>query len=372
MIFKNKGEWSELYVAFKFLADGKMYAGDENGNKLDSYLEITKIFREDEKGFLNTYIRDENTKSVKIYVNSELQLEVPFSEFEDISNRMFIPIQKGRDNEDIKELLPLEPKNKQGFPIPFVQEFMNKVLMKSVSQSPTWKGDITLEIKDTHTGSSNRSSYSIKTNYPKGKATLINASEATNFTYRIDGFTDEMMEECNNINTSKKIVDRIKYIENNNCELSFATTYRPLAKQNLKRVDSLLDEIIAELLKIHYISGEVSVKNVVDELTNMDPFNFNDEYAYVYKFKKLLTACSLGLNVGKTWDGLEEATGGMIIVGPDGSIITFHLYDRNLFESFLFNSVKFERGSTSKHKFASVYKVEDRYYMNLNLQIRYF
>ena len=372
MIFKNRGEWSELYVTFKFLAEGKMYAGDENGNKLDSYLEITKIFREDEKGFLNTYIRDENTKSVKIYVNSELQLEVPFSEFEDIANKMFIPIQKGRDNEDIKELLPLEPKNKQGFPIPFVQEFMNKVLMKSVSQSSSWKGDVTLEIKDIHTGSSSRASYSIKTNYPTGKATLINASEATNFTYIINGFNDEMMEKCNAINSSKKIVERIKYIKDNNCEMKFATTYRPLAKQNLKRVDSLLDEIIAEMLKIHYSTSEASVKNVVEILTQIDPFKFYDDYAYIYKFKKFLTACSLGLNIGKTWDGLEESTGGMIIVGPDGDIITFHLYDRNLFESFLFNSVKFERASTSRHKFASVYKVEDRYYMNLNLQIRYF
>lgn len=29
----NKGEWSELYVFFQLLADGKLYAADENMNK---------------------------------------------------------------------------------------------------------------------------------------------------------------------------------------------------------------------------------------------------------------------------------------------------------------------------------------------------
>ncbi|MDU4854253.1 MAG: HpaII family restriction endonuclease, partial [Clostridioides difficile] len=34
MISGNKGEWSEIYVLFKLLADGKIYAADSELNKL--------------------------------------------------------------------------------------------------------------------------------------------------------------------------------------------------------------------------------------------------------------------------------------------------------------------------------------------------
>lgn len=42
----NRGEWAELYVLFKLLAEGKIYSADENLNRnANSYLEIIKIIR---------------------------------------------------------------------------------------------------------------------------------------------------------------------------------------------------------------------------------------------------------------------------------------------------------------------------------------
>lgn len=371
MIFKNKGEWNELYVCFKFLADGKMYNADAYGVKTGEYLEITKIFREDDEG-VKTYIRDVDNRVVKIYLNGNLEKEIDFDVFNDMAECLFVNLKLARKRPEIQDLLAQNPSNKQGFPIPEVETFMSEILMTTVSQSAAHKADIEFEIKDVHTGSQNRVAYSIKSNFKSSKATLINASEATNFVYKLHSMNDVHMDNINSINTTNKIIDRIQYMRDNVIQMEFRTTYRPLAKQNLRRVDSLLPEIISELLKIHYITGKTSVKEVVELLTQKDPFKFEDDYAYIYKFKKFLTACSLGLDIGKTWNGLEEATGGMIIVQDDGEIIAFHLYDRNLFEEFLFNSVKFERASTSRHKFASVYKVDDKYFFNLNLQIRYF
>ena len=366
MIFKNKGEWSELYVAFKFLAEGKMDNADANGLKTGDSLEVTKIFREDV-----TYVRNSKTKMVEIYKNGRMVKAFSIGIFGKMATTLFVYLRMGRNRPEIKELLDRNPKNKQGFPIPEAEEFMQDILMTTVSQSAAHKADIEFEINDTHTGSKNRVAYSIKSNYKGSPPTLINASEATNFVYRLHNMTDELMEEINDINTSTKIIDRMNMISSN-CDMEFVGTYRPITKQNLRMVDSLFPSIISELLKIHYISSESSVKKVVERLAQQDPFKYENPYTYVYKFKKLLTACSLGLDLGKRWDGLEEATGGMIIVQDDGDIIAFHLYDRNLYEDFLFNSVKFERGSTTRHKFSTIYKVYDRYYFNLNLQIRYF
>ena len=51
MIKGNKGEWSEIYVLLRLLADGKIYAADSDLNKLeDIYFPIIKIIREEIKG----------------------------------------------------------------------------------------------------------------------------------------------------------------------------------------------------------------------------------------------------------------------------------------------------------------------------------
>ena len=47
MLTGNKGEWSEIYVLLRLLADGKIYAADSELNKLDGvYFPIIKIIRE--------------------------------------------------------------------------------------------------------------------------------------------------------------------------------------------------------------------------------------------------------------------------------------------------------------------------------------
>lgn len=44
----NKGEWAELYVLFRLLGDGRLYAADKQLNKkLDSYLDVLNIIREE-------------------------------------------------------------------------------------------------------------------------------------------------------------------------------------------------------------------------------------------------------------------------------------------------------------------------------------
>ena len=44
----NKGEWSEIYVLLRLLADGRIYAADENLQRLENvYFPILKIIREE-------------------------------------------------------------------------------------------------------------------------------------------------------------------------------------------------------------------------------------------------------------------------------------------------------------------------------------
>ena len=72
-----------------------------------------------------------------------------------------------------------------------------------------------------------------------------------------------------------------------------------------------------------------------------------------------------------SWDGIDEANGGYIIVTTDGKVLAYHIYNRAFFETYLLKNTKFERGSTSRHEFASIYEEAGETRVNLNLQIRF-
>lgn len=60
MLMGNKGEWSQIYVLLRLLADGKIYAADRELNKLkDLYFPIIKIIREENKGEIKEYAAGE-------------------------------------------------------------------------------------------------------------------------------------------------------------------------------------------------------------------------------------------------------------------------------------------------------------------------
>lgn len=92
---------------------------------------------------------------------------------------------------------------------------------------------------------------------------------------------------------------------------------------------------------------------------------------YSYKFKKFICAAALGLMPARPWSGVEEANGGYIIVTTDGDLLAYHIYNRDYFETYLLNNTIFERASTRRHNYCSVYKENGHMYFKLNLQIRF-
>ena len=99
-------------------------------------------------------------------------------------------------------------------------------------------------------------------------------------------------------------------------------------------------------------------------------------FLYVFylnaSFKKLLCACALGLTPEKSdWQGAEDANGGYITVKADGSVVCYHLYNRTEFEKYLFDYTAFDRPSTSKYNYMTIYKEAGQYKIKLCLQIRF-
>jgi DNA (cytosine-5)-methyltransferase 1 len=92
---------------------------------------------------------------------------------------------------------------------------------------------------------------------------------------------------------------------------------------------------------------------------------------YQIKVKRFLVAILLGMFTGKKWDGKFTANGS-IVVKQSGSQVAFHIVKLAVLESYLLNNIKFDTPSTTRHRFASVYKERDgKFYFKLNLQLRY-
>ena len=71
------------------------------------------------------------------------------------------------------------------------------------------------------------------------------------------------------------------------------------------------------------------------------------------------------------WNGHEEADNGYIIVKKGGEILAYHLLTRDTFETYLLNHTRLDTPSTTRHNFGKVYAEDGKFFMNLNLQIRF-
>ncbi|MET0943950.1 MAG: HpaII family restriction endonuclease [Flavobacterium sp.] len=358
MITGNKGEWSEVYALFKLLADGKLFSGDSKLNKIeDLFFPIIKIIK-NETGNPFEY---------------ELKGNLVF--ISDNKNQFSIPIEDFKSKSIL--LLKKIKAEKGAFGYPEIEEFMNSFNSKKLKATSTAKTDIKILIHDLKINQVADLGFSIKSELG-GDPTLLNAGETTNFIYKIDGynFSKAEIDEINSINTKSKIKDRITEIKNKGGSFSFHKTNRHVFKNNLVLIDSLLPNILAEIVYLYYTSKFNSIQDLVQIVKNENPLKYDTQSShsfYEYKIKRFLTDVALGMMPSKVWSGIYDATGGHLIVRENGDVLCYHIYNRNQFEDFLYNTTRLETAGSTKHKYGKLYQDEDdkQFYFKLNLQVRY-
>lgn len=355
----NKGEWSEVYVFLRLLEIGKLYAADANLNKIDSvFYDIINIIREENAGVLE--FRIDRANDLISVVNTKEMKDIgklPISEFKAKADELYASIVSA---------------NTSTFFSDNTEEFLDKLSIGSLKAKSTDKADIRIKIHDINTGYEAVQGFSIKSRLGSA-STLINAGKTTNFVFEVTGnMTDDIMNEFNTC--SKYFKDRFSVLKNYDCDIKYHSMDNDVFENNLILIDGNLPEICGELLKAFYSKGIITVENAVSHVHENNPLGYNLSKGhpfYSYKFKKMLTECALGMLPSKAWDGTADATGGYIIVREDGEVLCYHLFNRNEFENYLLLNTKFETASTGRHEFGSIYKEEGKYYLKLNLQIRF-
>lgn len=371
MLKGNKGEWSEIYTFFKLLAEGKLYGADGELNKRDDvFYDILKIIRNEQIGTLH-FIFDSNGKVVNIENNDgEINISVDTETFKTQADFLYDKI--------------INAKGTAAFEVLETSEFMNEILCSKLKAPSADKSDITIKVHDFNTGLNPTLGFSIKSRLGK-PSTLLNAGVNTNFIFEICGdMTDEQMNYINNMFTEStkngivkkdiSVAARMAQIKYSGLSLSYAKMNSPTFQNNLILIDSDLPNIVGQTMLEYYMNGTNNILEAINAVSDKNPLDYDLSQGhkfYHYKFKKLLTESALGMLPGKVWSGRADANGGYIIVREDGEVLCYHLYNRNDFEDYLLNNTRFDRGGAGRHEYAVVQKTDGRYYIALNLQIRF-
>lgn len=361
---KNKGEWSELYAFVKLLKEGRVYAADENVNRLDDiYLPIIKIIREETKNEIIDYHTGE---IIRIYKNNCLLKEIPASELEGPANALFERIFEGSRNAETSGAFVIE----EALP------FMERMHIRKVKTPSAEKVDMTMQIHDIYTGYSPKVGFSVKSDVGS-PPTLLNSGKNTRIQYKVTGLDNQQMEEINCIDATidrNYMVKRISRLFKLAESVSFEKVKDPIFHDNLIMIDSLLPRIYGEMVLKHYRDIEQGIYDcdaLVSYLTEANPMHYNNPKIYKYKLKKLITASALGMTPGKEWDGLDSATGGYIIIKRDGDVLCYHLYNRNFFEEYLLKNTRFDRPSATRYDYGYLYAENGEVFIDFNVQIRF-
>ncbi len=211
--------------------------------------------------------------------------------------------------------------------------------------------------------------------YLGSKPTLLNASGNTNFIFEIENLAQDKVAEINAINTQTKLTDRLKAIEKYGGVFKYIAPEKKAMEYNLKMVDFLLPEVIGSILLVFYKYRISSIAKIIDyiyENTNLiADLQYEDKTFLVNKIKKFLVDILLGFFAGSKWDGSYEANG-TIIVKESGEQVAFHIIDLDSLQSYLYNNIKLDTPSTTRHRYGRIIRENDKkLYFKLNLQLRF-
>lgn len=349
---KNKGEWTELLVFIKLLLDKELSLSDEKLNTTPNSLKINKVTTHNLA--IEFLLSDLSTITIK---NKEDQTERNVNISEII-------------NSDIISLLISKIKDSsQTFEIPefnIIQDTLGFNVIKGGNSNQ--KSDILLDIENAQIQKENEG-FGIKS-YLGSKPTLLNASGNTNFIFKINGLNKTYIDEINAIDTATKLKDRLNKIEELGGRFEYIGAERDTMNFNLQMVDSEMPKLIGQILLCFYKERTSSLVDICNKLLGGTKDN-DKRTLLITKVKKLLVDILLGFFAGTKWNGSYEANG-TIIMKSNGDCLGFHIIELDHLKNYLFENIKLDTPSTTRHRFGKLYLEKDgELYFKLNLQLRF-
>ncbi len=342
-IKRNKGELSEIYALCKVIFEQKIAYGDLNAQLTDDVIHVLK---------LHTHQSDIDLQKSQIEVN-HINGEHNIYPLAQIINQ--------------NELDTILNDIRQG-----AGTFQSELLEQKVqllglekSKGTSWeKGDISLSFHENGQVFTKQNS-SIKS-FLGNAPTLINASQATNFIYQIEGISVSDMEQINQIDSKAKIKDRLQKIAELGGQLSFIQCENPTYQLSLRKVDSCMPKILADAL-LSFFKKEMG--NRLADYPEQKIVEQNQRDQIHCRLKDFIKSSMLGIFPTHEWDGNLTANS-VLLVNEDGELVFYHTNKDSVLKDFFYQHTFFDTPSSSRHRFGLVYQENGKFYFKLNLQLR--
>ncbi|MFK3869377.1 HpaII family restriction endonuclease [Psychrobacter faecalis] len=343
-VTRNKGELSEIYALLKVIYQEIIAYGDLSASATDDTIKVMKIHLDNSdielKG-VHCYVYD-NADSPTLYNKSQI-----ISEFE------------------LNDILSLIKKEKGTFSSGIIDAKVAFLGMDKSKGTSLEKSDMVLSFLEKGIENLNQGT-SIKS-FLGGSPTLLNASQATNFIYEIEGLDSQNIDEINNIETRSKVKDRISKIESLGGVLKFHKCENSTYESTLRKVDSKMPEILASALKSFFLK---ETSNRLSEYVSQHIADSTRQQEVDCRLKDFVKSTMLGIFPTRDWDGNLKATA-VLLVNKDGDLVFYHTNKEATLKDFFYQQTFFDTPSTSRHRFGNVYRENNgKTYFKLNLQLR--
>lgn len=355
MIFMamNRGEWSEFYAILALLENPNMSIVNEKFENVTNQLyQVKKLSLKEQETIIDYVLH--NDLDVSVYFNDKLHEQVDKFEIKDNKKILF---------EGIKSAVV----GAGAFEIDGVQELLDRMspngTLKSKSSS---KEDLDALVLDSRLGNDKLLKYSIKSSLGS-PATILNASNHTNFIYEVENLDPNYINQINSIDTRTKLVDKYNLIKNLGGNIKFSRMECDNFDYNLRLIDSNMPEYLGEVLLNSYAFENKNLKELFLKYNN-----FKDENFALKKLGDFLEAISFGFFPSIKWNGINNVNGGLVVVKKDGKVVILDLiYFRQTVINYLIEETKLDSPSSSRYHMLELYVENGRIYFKLNLQIRY-
>jgi DNA (cytosine-5)-methyltransferase 1 len=345
----NKGEWSELYTFLHLFENPDLVIVNENLEAIsNNVFRILEIILSEKKYLIGAH-------NITKVMNGGDTNQYPMSYISKQNQMLLNKIlahKSAKGSFEINEITPL------------VDNLFDGQKPKGASNV---KGDLEANILESHFNKIINLKYNIKSSLG-APATLLNASNHTNFIYEITNIDDDIMKKTNTINTKNKLLDRCAFLNQKNAIVNFKKVESDTFDYNLKLVDSNLGIFLADILYLSYSKNEKDIKKLIVLISkNKDEYTF-----YEKKVGDFANAVTFGMRASEKWNGINEVNGGIILVTKLGKVYLLDLiYYKNIVDKYLIDNIKLESPSSSRYGMFDIYKENERYFFKLNLQIRF-
>ena len=345
----NTGEWSELYELGSIISNKGVFGADDNQNrKEDLFYEVLKVIfnTKNEEDRVSYEIKDD---VVEVYKNAKKIKTVKISKVRKILEAMY------------KNLL--ETNIGRAYSIETGSEMMSLLEKEGIKASSSVKKDLDLIILDIKTKQpSPETGFSIKSQLGS-PSTLINSSMATSWTFEVldeNGNTPSKIPKLH----PKNVKDNVELLINSGYKIVFDHMDSETFYDNLSLIDSNMPEYISKIL-LSFFSRKAT------KLADLTNYSFPENKQAQHKIKEFISVMAMGMMSNTRWDGILTSLGGFLLVKRDGDVLCYYLYNLKDFQEYLFKNTKLDTPSTTRYGIGRVYKEDGRYFVKLNLQVRF-